>query len=318
MTTRVRKLAVLSLVLLVALAGCAGTGGNDAAKNDADHDTGRSNGGGSGSGDAGDGQADEGTPSQSALVVQLRMLIRTGDLSLSVESFDNASRVLTEFADERGGFVSDSSQRVHRRGNDTWTTGKVVFRIPKDDFSAFFERAKRAGEVQESNTGTEDVTDQLVDLKARLDNLRSQRDKLRALYENASDTEAVLAVQKRLSNVQSDIERLEAKQQSLEGRVAYSTVTVRMQEPRPDSEPEIPAEKSWYDTGVVSAFLDSVDGVIVMLRAFVVGVAYLLPYLAVLGVPIGAILLVRRRSSADGPSASDESDPEGRERNSEG
>ncbi|MFH5798544.1 DUF4349 domain-containing protein [Haladaptatus sp. CMAA 1911] len=302
MTTRTRKLAVLSLVLLVALAGCSGMGGDDAAKENGNYDTGRSDGGGSGGGNAGDGQADGGSPAQSALVVQQRMLIRTGDLSLSVESFDNASRVLTEFASERGGFVSDSSQRVHRRGNDTWTTGKVVFRIPKDDFSAFFERAKQAGEVQESNTGTEDVTDQLVDLKARLDNLQSQRDKLRALYENASDTEDVLAVQKRLSAVQSDIERLEAKQQSLEGRVAYSTVTVRMQEPQPDSEAETPAEKSWYDTGVVSAFLDSVDGVVVMLRAFVVGIAYLLPYLAVLGIPVGAVLLVRRRSKSNASS----------------
>jgi hypothetical protein len=306
MTTRARKLAALSLVLLVVFAGCAGMGGNDAAKDNGNYDTGGSDDGSSGNGNVGDGQADEGSPPQSALVVQQRMLIRTGDLSLSVENFENTSRVLTEFARKRGGFVSDSSQRVHRRGNETWTTGNIVFRVPKDNFSAFFERAKEAGEVQESNTGTEDVTGQLVDLKARLDNLRSQRDKLRALYENASDTEAVLAVQKRLSDVQSDIERLEAKQQSLEGQVAYSTVTVRMQEPQPNSEPKTSAEKSWYETGVVSAFLDSVDGVVVMLRAFVVGMAYLLPYLVVLGIPIGAGLLMRRRSGAGGPSIVDE------------
>jgi len=123
MTTRTRKLVVLSLVLLVALAGCSGMGGNDAAKENGNYDTGRSNGGGSGSGNGGDGQADGGSPSQSALVVQQRMLIRTGDLSLSVESFENASQVLTEIARERGGFVSDSSQRVHRRGRQEGHVG---------------------------------------------------------------------------------------------------------------------------------------------------------------------------------------------------
>lgn len=295
MTTWTRRLAVLSVVVLVVLAGCAGMGGNDAAKDSANHD-----GGGSNGGDAGNARPSDGATPQSALVVQQRALIRTGNVTLSVENFGNASRSLTRVARERGGFVSDSSQRVHRDGNETWTSGSVVFRVPKENFSSFFERVKRAGEVAESSTGTEDVTDRLVDLNARLENLRSQRDKLRALYENASDTEAVLSVQKRLSDVQTDIERLEAKQQSLERRVAYSTVTVRMHEPQPTSDTKSSAEKSWYETGVVAAFLDSVDGAIVMLRAFVVGAAYLLPYLVVLGVPVGgAVLLLRRRSESE-------------------
>lgn len=195
-----RKVLVLSLVVLVALAGCAGMGGNDAAKDASGNRNGDAGGPSQSDGTAADGDQ------RSALVVQQRALIRTGNVTIAVENFDRTNTNLSRLARQRDEFVSDSTQRVHRDGNETWTTGRVVFRIPKENFSAFFEDAKRAGEVQESNTGTKDVTDQLVDVEARLTNLRSQREKLRNLYQNASDTEDVLAVQKRLSNVQFEIE----------------------------------------------------------------------------------------------------------------
>ncbi|WP_458188746.1 DUF4349 domain-containing protein [Haladaptatus sp. NG-WS-4] len=295
MTARTRRVVVvLSLVVLVALAGCAGS--NDSAS-DAKNTV--ADGGSQSKADA------TATDSQrSALAVQQRALIRTGNVTLTVERFDTSSRNLTRLARRQGGFVSDSTQRVHRVGNETWTTGTVVFRVPKENFSTFFEEAKREGEVVESSTGTQDVTDQLVDLEARLSNLRSQREKLRELYQNASDTEDVLAVQKRLSEVQSEIERLEAREQSLENRVAYSTVTVEMREPRPENDARTADQKSWYDTGVLAAFLDSVDGTVVVLRATVVGAAYLVPYLVVLGIPVGGAVTLWRRRKTDASNTS--------------
>ncbi|SIQ98462.1 protein of unknown function [Haladaptatus litoreus] len=292
-----KQLLALSLVVLVALAGCAGTGGNDS---DASNGTPNAGNGGSANTQSAD-SATTGGQERNALAVQQRALIRTGNLTLEVENFEEANANVTRLAREQGGFVSDSSERVHRNGNRTWTTGKIVFRVPAENFSMFFEQAKRIGEVEKSNTGAKDVTDQLVDVEARLTNLRSQREQLRGLYKNASDTEAVLSVQKRLSDVQGEIERLEAKQQSLEDRVAYSTVTVRMQEPRPDAETKTPEQQSWHETGVVAAFLDSVDGAFVMLRAIVVGTAYLLPYLVVLGAPVAGIFVWRRNGNAQTP-----------------
>ncbi|WP_266076851.1 DUF4349 domain-containing protein [Haladaptatus caseinilyticus] len=299
MTSR-RKFLALSLVVLVTLAGCSGMGGNDAGKD----------GSGSRKGDAGGkSQADSTAATgnqRSALTVQRRALVRTGNVTLQVESFDRTNTNLSRVAREHGGFVSDSTQRVHRNGNETWTTGKIVFRIPAEKFSTFFQEARRVGRVEKASTGTKDVSDRLVDIEARLTNLRSQRGKLRDLYQNASDTEGVLAVEKRLSNVQSEIERLEAKKQSLEGRVAYSTITVRINEPRPPSETRTAGQKSWYDTSVLAAFLESVDGSLVVLRAVIVGVAYLLPYVAVLSLPVGGMFVWRRRNSKNRQFTGDE------------
>ena len=54
------------------------------------------------------------------------------------------------------------------------------------------------------------MSGQLVDIEARLESLRAERDQLRTLYRQANATDDVLAVQRELSDVQREIERLEA------------------------------------------------------------------------------------------------------------
>lgn len=285
------RLVLLSVCLLVVLAGCSGSGG------DAGRET-YSSGGEAQTAAAGDaGGAPTGSSGSNALSVQLqqRDLIRTGNVTLTVAEFDASRQNLTTAAETRGGFVSDTDQRVHYRGNETFTTGKVVFRVPKENFSTFLSQVKAEGEVERSNTNTRDVTDQLVDLEARLTNLRAQREKLRDLYANASDTENVLDVQERLSEVQTEIERLEAKQKSLRERVAYSTVTVELREEPPEN-PE-PERSSWYETGTLTAFSESVHGVGVVLRSLVVVGAYSAPYVLAFGIPLGGVVLAWRRFS---------------------
>jgi hypothetical protein len=222
-----------------------------------------------------------------------RALVRTGSATLNVSSYDAARATLTEAVAVHGGFVAESTERTHDVGDESFTTGTVVFRVPAGNFSAFLDRVRAEGEVRSSTSSTEDVTDRVVDLRARLANERAQRERLRALYGNASDTEDVLAVGEDLSAVQAKVERLEARLRALEGRVALSTVTVDLREPRPD--PETGPTAAWYDTPVVAAFADSVGGVAALLRAAVVGLAYALPYLLVVGLPLaGGLLAVHR------------------------
>ena len=303
------------MALLLLLAGCSGgantaaggsgggDGGNAAVEPEATAAAGGSGGGGgdatnlAADGTAGAaGATSAGTGGTNAQVaVRSRIMIRTGTVRLEVENYETARRNLTRAAERRGGYVSDSTERNERYGNETRTTGRVVLRVPKGNFSGLVDAAKAEGEVLEATTGTTDVTDRVVDLRARLKNLRAERDRLRTLYQRANDTETVLKVGERLSNVQGEIERTEAKLRSLEARVAYSTLTVELREPHPDPSVYRTHER-WYDTSLVTAFLDSVDGVGVALRAAAVGFAYALPYLAVFGVPVAVVgaLLVHR------------------------
>lgn len=290
---RSRTVLAVGVALLVVLAGCGG-GANVAGGNGAPEA------GGSGGGDAAS-EAEKRTAESSgggsgdSSTIVTRARIRTGEITLRVQSYDAARSKLTTLAESHGGYVSDSAEQTHSRGNATWTTGHVVLRVPSEDFSAVFSEAKKKGTVRSASTSSKDVTDKLVDINARLENLRVQRDRLRELYEQANDTEDVLRVSEKLTQVQREIERLEAQKRNLKHRVAYATITIELREEKPESEPE-PEPKQWYETGVIAAFLESVSGVLTVLRALVVGLAYVAPYALAFGTPVvGLIYLYRRR-----------------------
>lgn len=280
--TRKRLLVAIVLSIFVIMAGCSGAGGGG--------DSGAADGGAGGGDAAAEPRATQAGPEAEAAAggetfqVTSRSVIRTGHVSLEVSDFDAAQRNLTTALERNGGFVSDSQKRRHRVDNQTYTTGVLVVRVPASNFSSMLTRIEAEGTVQSVDTASEDVTDQLVDIEARLENLRVQRDRLRTLYDEANTTRDVLAVQRELSDVQEEIERLEARQQSLERRVAFSTIRIELAEPTPQPDPG-PIDK-WYDIGFITAFLESVDGVIIVVRGLVVIVAYALPYLLAFGAPV--------------------------------
>lgn len=288
-TRRRRTAAVLCLIVLTVLAGCAGGGLGGAGGGDSARSSGDGGSGGAGDGGLAGGDAEDGTGGELP-ALQQREIIYTGRIVLEVDDFEAARRNVSEAARVRGGFVSESRAQLHRVDEQPYRTGVVVLRVPSENFSVLMEEVEAGGTVVDSETSSEDVTDQLVDVEARLSSLRAERDRLRELFEGANETQDVLAVEERLSEVQTEIERLEARQQSLERQVAYSTITVELREEPPEEDVE-----RWYDVGPIAAFLESIDGVVVTLRALVVGLAYLAPYLVVFGVPIGVAGYAWRR-----------------------
>lgn len=294
--SRKRAVVAVAVALLLVTAGCTGAG-NDAGPAGGDAGV-EMDAGGEAPEEAANGADDGASDRGSAYAVADRRLIRTGEATVRVENFGDASDEVRSVAESYDGYVSDTSQQSDEIANETWTRGTVTFRVPSESFDAAFADATAVGEVEDSSTSTEDVTDQLVDIEARLTNLRAERDRLRELYEEANETEDVLAVQSELSRVQQEIERLEAQQRQLEDQVAYATITVHIVEERPEGDSTEP--EAWYETGVVAAFLASVDGVGTAMRAIAVGAAYVAPYLLAFGTPVvlagvGVATLIRRR-----------------------
>lgn len=294
---------VLALVLVVVLAGCGGAGsGGDAAPSQeatvTEAETAGDGGGGSGgSNDGGDGVKTgsfDGESLDTRAKTQPRYRIKTATLRVTVDDYRTARNDLASTTRSLGGYVDSETSDRHTRENASWTTGTVVLRVPAENYGQLLDAAEAAGTVEEKETKTRDVTDRVVDLKARLRNLKAQRDRLRDLYDSANETEAILRVGDRLSEVQGEIERVEGQLQVLQNQVGYSTVRVRLEEEPPEA-PEQPDDPEWYETGVAAAFLESVNGVVVLARMAVVATAYLAPYVLALGVPIAGVYGAVRR-----------------------
>ena len=151
------------------------------------------------------------------------LIIRTGQLTIEVGDLDAATAAARERVVAAGGYVSGSDQTAG--GDDA--SAAVTFRIPAsrwDDALAAVQGL--ATRTRNLHVETEAVTNQVVDLGARITNLRATEAALQAIMVKATKIPDVLDVQAKLTDVRGEIERLIAEKTHLEEQAAYGTLTV--------------------------------------------------------------------------------------------
>ncbi len=154
------------------------------------------------------------------LVTQRRIIIREVDMGLVVEDIQSTIDRIADMAADAGGWVVDSGRSSLHRGD-------ISIRVPADRLDSTIADLRRiAKKVDAELTTSRDVTDEYVDLGARLKNQQATEQALLALLERAQSVEAALAVQRDLMNVQQEIERLSGRIKFLEETSAFSLIRV--------------------------------------------------------------------------------------------
>jgi hypothetical protein len=145
-----------------------------------------------------------------------RKVVYTADLKVVVTAVEPALVKARELAEKAGGYVQSQTKNV------------ITIRVPADRFQAVLEQIEGLGSVTDKNVKAEDVTDQFVDLEARLKNARTVEGRLRELLARAKDVKEALEVERELKRLGEEIERIEGRLQYLRKMVALSTVTVAL------------------------------------------------------------------------------------------
>ena len=220
------------------------------------------------------GQADSAAP---------RMLIRTGDASVEVDSLEPAVERLRALTERLGGFVANTS---YQGGRDRVREASLELRIPADRFEAMQTVLDSVGDVEWLNVAVQDVGEEYVDLSARTANAKRLETRLvELLATRTGKLEDVLAVERELARVREEIERYEGRLRFLRTRVATSTLTVRLHEPAP-------VIGGRGETGVIGdAFRQAWRNFISAVAAVIAWSGALIPLLAV---AVAAWLVIRR------------------------
>ena len=151
------------------------------------------------------------------------LIIKTGTLILQVTGIDGALASATQQITALGGYASASE----RKGDDESDQATITFRIPAARWDEALGGLRGlATKVLSEQTGTDDVTGQVVDLQARITNLRATEKALQGIMDRATDIKDVLAVQAELTTVRGQIEELTAQSSHLQEQAAYSTLGV--------------------------------------------------------------------------------------------
>ncbi|HEY9748438.1 MAG TPA: DUF4349 domain-containing protein [Allocoleopsis sp.] len=184
------------------------------------------------------GAGAEAAPGQAiAAVPQARpQLIKRAELSLVVKSIDASLKSVAAIAQrEQGDVVGLQDQKP--QDNSMRHTASMQIQVPQARLEATLEALAELGNVQSRAITVEDVSNQLVDFQSRLRNLRRSEEMLLKIMERSGSMNDVLRVTQELSNVRQAIEQTDGQLKSLQGQVAFSTISLSLAEPIAASPP---------------------------------------------------------------------------------
>ena len=223
-------------------------------------------------------------------------VIRSGDIQLTVEDTAAAAERVADIADDLGGFVESSSI-----SGTSQTSASLLIRVPSDRFDDAFEQLGEVGEVAAQYRSATDVTMQHVDLQARVAALEESVARLTELMRGAASTSELLEAESALSQRQAELDGLRAQLESLERQVEQSAISVNL-----STRAAIPGGPANFWDGL----LVGIDSLGTALAGGLVVLGVLLPWLVVLAVLAGVVLLIvwlstrkRRRGAGHRPGA---------------
>jgi hypothetical protein len=214
-----------------------------------------------------------------------RKLVRTGDLRLQVDDYEPMHAQLDALLRSAGGFVANA-QVTHVDGRVVQAT--LTVRLPTAGYDDALARLAKLGTVLEESTHTDDVTDQWVDVTARLANAKRLEGRLVEMVAQKTGTVAdLLEVERELARVREQVELFEGRLRVLDDQVSLSTLTLRVE----TRSTYVAAAPPTFGSEAGRALSSSWRGLSSLARELTLGGIGLLPWLPLLAV---AFFLGRR------------------------
>ena len=176
-----------------------------------------------------------------------RKIIYVAEVAVVVDDFAAAETAVPKLVKEYHGYLSEASIS---RPTGRIRSGRWTVRVPVDEFDAFLDAVTKLGIPESRRQTAQDVTEEFVDLEARIKNSkRIETEILKLLEDRTGNIKDVLEVQARLGEVRGEIERMEGRVRYLQNRTALTTVTVSIREERDYRPPEAPSFSSRLQRG---------------------------------------------------------------------
>jgi hypothetical protein len=223
-----------------------------------------------------------------------RKIIKNAQLSLTVSSASSAQRDAGKMAERHGGHVLSSEAIGEEDGQPRV---RVVFKVKAENLDAALDELRAMGKRRGSDKITsEDVTEEWIDLDARLKTQKELESRYLEILKTASAVPDLLATQKQLAEVRSEIEKMQGRKRFLENQVALSTITVDFVE----SAPLITASTSAFGRAIKSAGGDLVNVSAALIVGIIRLIGVLLPVALIVFLPMFLLgrLAFRRLSGA--------------------
>ena len=223
-----------------------------------------------------------------------RKMIKTGSVSIRVREYGPFEDELTQWLSAKEGFISGVSV-YHEEGEVG--SASLGLRVPAADMDELVSWLEREFEIVQLDINSADVTEEWVDLEARLKNTRRTEARLQEILGHGTGNLAdVLAVERELSRVRGEIEAAEARYRVLDNQVSLATLSLSVSVDQPYHPPQTPT----FMAQMGQTWSRSLQGMASVARGAVLLFVAAFPWLATIfgflgTVSVAVFALLRRR-----------------------
>ena len=206
-------------------------------------------------------------------------LIKTADITCEVDDVDRGFEDVYAVAAAEKGFVVGTNRAAAEEG---YIYGSVTLKVHPSKYDETVKALRDIGRLVSETSTTADVTQEYVDVQARLENAEATRGRyLEILAIRAGTVPDILEVEREIERVTENIERFKGQLRYFDSQVGLSTITVHLEEPHA----AVPTGYS-FGKAVKDAFRIAIRICIFLVQAVIV----LLPFIILL---IILVLIIR-------------------------
>ncbi|MFN8138971.1 MAG: DUF4349 domain-containing protein [Fimbriimonadales bacterium] len=168
-----------------------------------------------------------GTKAPPTLPVEaVRAVVRSASLKVRVESVEKAQKQIGTMVMGWGGFVENSQQDL----NDANSGANMTLRIPSEHFNEAMEQISGLGLRISQTVHTDDITDSIVDMQARLRTMKAQEEAYRNLLRQRRSRGEVEEYIQKLSSLRAQIEQLSGQLRGEQVRAALPIINLSLEQ----------------------------------------------------------------------------------------
>ena len=196
-----------------------------------------------------------------------RKLIKTGDVSFETSDLSATRNHIEQVLKKYNGYISTDNEY---KSSQSITTSLTV-RIPSKNFDAFLnEISSKVTRFDNKNISVNDVTEQFLDVEARLKVKKELEQRYSEILKKASSVKEIIEVERELNNVRLEIESMEGRLKYLQNQVSYSTLTIRFYKTEISK-----AYSKNFGKRIIEAFSSGIDNI----KWFFIGLVNIWPFI---------------------------------------
>jgi uncharacterized iron-regulated membrane protein len=162
-------------------------------------------------------------------VAATRKVIETAQVSLESRDLAATEEKALNLLAKRQGKLDSSNVTLDSNGR---RNGNYTLRVPAGQLREYVNELAAIPDVvvRQRNLSAQDVTEEFIDISARLENMQRHETRLREILAKANTVDEILKVEKELAAVRGQIESATGRIKALSGRIDLSTVSLRISE----------------------------------------------------------------------------------------